>query len=545
MFPEADDKFDLTIATGGNFSIPLGAIYVATYSKEMGGHKVKVLDLNVSLKDRNANNPLNIIREALEEAINDFRPNVIGFSGIFLSDEKWVLYCSGLVKSIDEDITTIVGGSFATIETDKALSGAHIDYAVLGEGELIFKNILDCWPNHKMISKLKGIAFKENGRVIINEREQLIQDLDTIPMPDLSMVPLTLYPKNPAADSVNLCSSRGCPFNCSFCSTRKFWGRTIRYHSPARVIEEAKRLRDAYGVTDFGFCDDNFSLDSERLKIICNKFEEEIKKSKKNFAWGCANGLMIQTLNPELIRRMRKAGCRFISLAIESGSERVARDIIHKPIDYKKALEIRDAARNEGIFAAIFFIIGIPGEGLKDMYQTIDFVEKINGDWSALHIYAPIPGTLLYEKAKEIGKIDAKVRHIRSQAAVSTKDFSAQEVKKIQYDANIKYNFLRNRNVLRTEGCLQTEVHKELMKHIVTIYDKHIVGKIVLGYEYWLDGMNNEAWYWWNSAKEDLMDPVVCRDFGPYLELKDEKPIKKWREFLSSGILDRHEKSVC
>lgn len=218
---------------------------------------------------------------------------------------------------------------------------------------------------------------------------------------------------------------------------------------------------------------------------------------------------------------------------MESGSARVAREVLNKPINYKKVILLRDTVRDFGAVLTSNFMLGMPGETLSEIRETINFIGQLDCDWNVIAIYTPIPGTELYEMAKKVGSIDDHAPRVRSAATLSTKEFSREDLKKIQYDANIKYNFAQNRNVLRKGKGLQVGFHIAFLKHVVDIYPKHIIAKIVLGYHFYLDGESSQSRYWWALAKTDLEDPCIRNDFGQYLDSDEDMPVVKWKEFIN------------
>ena len=531
-FPYQKTKVGPSLTPTINFLLPLGAISIATYAREKGGHCVEILDLNISIKKRIAlsihDNLLDIVKSELIKKISLFKPDIVGFSALFPNDDKWTFYCAEIVKSCNSEITTLVGGGLATVETKKVLLNNHIDYAVLGEGEIVFNNFLNSWPDKKLLSEIKGLAFKEDNKIVINEREKLIKDLDSIPIPNIDLVPTKYYD----TDLFHLFSSRGCPFNCKFCVSFKIWGKKNRRHSVNRVISEIKILRDKYGINRFDFRDDNFTLDSVWLKEFCRGMILENEKSKAPMKWGCPNGLMIKTLDIECVKLMHKAGCEEFVIAIESGSERVAKDIIGKSIDYQKARLIRNTVKELGAAFRSFFMIGLPGETKKEIKQTIKFLITLDSDWSHISIFQPFPGTELYDLAKELGAISNNTSGTYLSASLSTKDFSSDEIKQIQYDTNIKYNFLRNRNLIRKDKKTNLQFYMNQLEKLIESINNHVIAKIALGYLYYLDENKDKTKYWWEQALQDLKDPVVQEDFNKYLEWKKEEPIKRWREFV-------------
>ncbi len=537
-FPKEEGTVSLTSISSATFLIPLGAIYVATYAREIGGHEVEVLDLNISLlrasrkgEARGTLNPQEIVRGELERMLQDFKPRVVGFSAIFLPDEEWTLFCARSVKSLDPGVITVVGGSLATIETRKVLDSGVVDYCVVGEGEKVFNNLLASLSGRDSLSRVKGLAFLVDGEVRQNPWEDYIPDLDSIPMPDLALIPLPEYPRD-VLNRIYLFTGRGCPANCTFCSSFRLWGRKVRRHSVGRVLQEIKRLRDVYHLAEFDFWDENFTIHPRWLAEFCTELDAENRRSGTTLRYSCPAGLMVKTLNPEALRMMHRTGCMEFRLAVESGSPRVAREVLNKPMDYGKILHLRDIVRDIGAALTSNFMMGMPGETIPEMEETAQFIGTLDCDWSIIAIFTPIPGTALYQKALQMGAIDPDAPRVRSSATLSTRDFSSEDVKRIQYDANIRWNFLHNRNVRRDANGLKTGFYRDFLRHVVDIYPRHIIGKIVLGYLYHLDGDQGKAEHWWRQARSDYAVPNIHKDFARYLDWREEAPLRAWETFV-------------
>lgn len=255
----------------------------------------------------------------------------------------------------------------------------EIDFVVIGEGEFPFLSLVRCIDreDYEHLGEIRGIGYRDAGRIVRTEDSGLIEDLDTLP--------------NPAGYFTyqHLSSTRGCPGRCTFCGSRRFWGRKVRFHSPSYFLEELQLLYRK-GVSFFCFSDDTFSVDKERVIVICKKIVE----SNLNIAWAAIS--RVNYVSEEMLYWMRRAGCIQISYGIESGSERIRR-LFRKDI---KASQIKKAfalTTKYGILARVYFIYGSPLE----TWETIHLIHEIKPLSVVFYMLDLFPGTALYEDFKE------------------------------------------------------------------------------------------------------------------------------------------------
>jgi len=347
-------------------------------------HRVKLIDLNY----KNFND--------FKKEIETFKPTHIGitFTTPLYSQ---ILKITKIIKTIDEDIIIVAGGVHITSLPKQTLEESKIDIGVIGEGEETFLEILT-----KPLKEIKGIVYKKEGKVIMNERRPLIKDLDNIPFPAYELidiqtykVPHTYCKKNPVGV---IETSRGCVYGCVYCNKSVF-GRNFRIKSPIKVIEEVKKLIKI-GYKEIHILDDGFTTDMGRAKKIC----ELLLKEKIKLYWNCPNGIRADRVNKELLKVMKDAGFYRVSFGVESGSQRI--------LDNIKKGETLDVIKNAfklckklGIETTAFFMFGLPGETEKDIKTSIKFAKEINPDIAKFDIMIPLPSTPIFDKWKSKGII--------------------------------------------------------------------------------------------------------------------------------------------
>ena len=365
-----------------------------------GKYEVEILD--ASLED--------LSPEQVKKRIQDSKPNVLGISCLSLEYTRHFQQLAELAKSANPNIKVVVGGIYPTLLPQVLLKNPNIDYAVLGEGEYRFPKLLELLkdPEKNSLKKIDGLAYRSNQETIVQPVKSYIKNLDEVPFPNYDDMNIESYMNQaspysyytypnrfPVAFTI---TSRGCPFNCIFCSSKAINGPMIRYRSAENVLKEIDWLVQKYGIKEVIFYDDNFYLNHERLiKILKGLIERNY-----DLEWKTVNAA-VYALNKELLELIRKSGCYQIALAIESGSEEGLK-ILNKPAAKKilaNAPEIVKKVRELGMQVTGLFIIGAPGETWETIRQTFRFAEELDLDYCSFNIATPLPATKLYDFVRE------------------------------------------------------------------------------------------------------------------------------------------------
>ena len=340
-----------------------------------------------------------------------------------------------IAKGVNPEIKTVMGGVHATSLPNYVISDSNIDYAVIGEGEYVFGNLCDFLTGEGTLPT-KGIAYRKNDKIVNTGRADFIQDLDKIPFPSYHKVDFMKYATEIQREDVGrprampyarTITSRGCPYNCCFCEVETISGKKPRLRSVKNIVSELEWLISDYGIKSIIFDDDNILIDKKRAK---NLFRTMIDK-KYNLKWN-APALALFKLDEEMISLMKESGCQYIDVAIESGSERVLKDIIHKPLNLKKAKATIEKIKEYGIDLSANFIIGFPGETWDEIRQTIKFAEELDVNYTKFFIATPLPNTELYEIAKQKNYLVDGFsfnKHLWTDGWIETKEFKPQDLK--------------------------------------------------------------------------------------------------------------------
>ncbi len=430
---------------------PLGLAYIAAVL-ERAGHEVKIIDCVAEDFERLIPMPDGRRRHGLDgaeltKAIADFRPQIAGVSCLFSAQAPAAHQVCVLLKEINADIVTVMGGAHPSAAPETVLADPHVDYVVLGEGEQTMLELVQALEARRLLSDNPGgLAWRENDRVRVKPRDTYWPELDTLPLPARHLLPMQRYLdfRAPHGGRVkrhpctNMITSRGCPARCSFCSIHTVWGRKYRAHGAARVIEEIEHLIDRYGVREIQFEDDNLTLHKPRIVEICRTLIER----RIDLTWTTPNGVAMWALDEELLELMRRAGCHHIALAVESGVPRVLREIIKKPLDLARVPPLIRACRRLGMGVSVFFVVGFPGETKEEIRQTLDYAIHLEADQVNFFTATPYPGTELFRQCVDERLIATPVDYPALRVGrpiINTANWTAEELSELVHAAQARF----------------------------------------------------------------------------------------------------------
>ncbi|HJV35897.1 B12-binding domain-containing radical SAM protein [Geomonas sp.] len=326
----------------------------------------------------------------VRELMKKLRPQVVGISQ-FTHNREESLALARLAKELDPRCFVVLGGPHATHSWQEILP-AHpeVDAVVIGEGESTLVELLEILGEGGDLAQVAGIALLKDGKAVCGPPRAPIGDLDSLPLPGLETS--LSYGVDYRRQLEFVITSRGCPASCLFCSSPLFWGRGVRFRSPASVVGELRMLKERYGLVYFSFRDDTFTADKRRVLEICRLMREQ----QLHLAWNCQS--RVNAVDEEMLAAMKLAGCECIQFGVESGSPAMLKALGKRilPADVERAAA---AVRKVGINLSVYLITGIPGEGEEDLRQTLRLIEKIkpqDGQVSPLVYY---PGTRLFDDA--------------------------------------------------------------------------------------------------------------------------------------------------
>ncbi|TRZ96055.1 radical SAM protein [bacterium] len=395
-----------------NFYYPIGLAYLGAVLRH-AGHEVSIFDADaiqkgsdidfndeyrrLDLYRQGLNNNSHLAWQEIKTVIENFHPDLVGITAMTTKFGS-VLKTAEVIKNSYPKLPVLVGGPHPTLLPEQALKSQNIDIVVRGEGERTVLNIAEAIENNESLEKMKGLSYKESGRVIHNPPQELIEDLDVIYFPARDLL---MNPQNYTSEDMGvIMASRGCPFSCSYCCHH--WGKMVRIRSVENVIDEIKLVKDKYGTRQFEFKDDTFTLNRKWVLEFCENLI--LKKIKIN--WGCTT--RVDVLDEELIKAMKKAGCNIIKLGIETGSERILKET-KKGVTFEQMKKVVKILNKHGLFWSGYFMIGLPTETEDDINKTYEFMKELNPYYAGLGVYNPFPKTELFEQGVSIGLLRSEV----------------------------------------------------------------------------------------------------------------------------------------
>lgn len=364
--------------------VPLGICYLASVLIQAG--------YEVSLTDADAEK-LKIID--ISKKLEKENPDIIGLTCTtpMVSSVKKT---AETLKNAFSEAKIIVGGPHVTAVPEDLLKEKYIDVAVIGEGEHTLVELVKLIEENKSLRNCKGIAFKEDGKIIRTESRPLICDIDALPIPARHLLPYEKYKHSDLIERktkknyANIMSSRGCPYKCIFCGSRTTFGGVVRFRNPKLVVDEIEECYNKLNVGIFGFSDDTLTVKKEHITEICN----EILKRKLDISWIAQ--ARVNTVDKEMLQLMKKAGCSAVHYGYESGSQTIL-DNIKKGITLQQSIDATKITKEVGLKIHGYFMIGNPGETIETAKQTINFAKKLDPDTAQFTIATPFPGTEFYQ----------------------------------------------------------------------------------------------------------------------------------------------------
>ena len=376
------------LRVGKQVTEPLGLAYVAAVLER---HDIEVRIIDAIVED--------LSTAEVITAAKQFNPDIIGMP-MWTPTAKVVMDLATEFKNNLPNVYIVVGGIHPTVLPEETLECKAIDFVVRGEGEHAALELVNAIEKKGSLSKIKGLAYREGNKVIINPEREPLKDLDSLPFPARHLLSMPKYKQfltknNPA---YILFSSRGCPFGCTFCC-RDVGGRFYRARKPEKVIEEIKVLINTYGAKEITFSDSLFGAQKEWVFELT----ELIKKEKLNITWSC--NTRANVVSKETLKAMKDAGCWMVYYGIESGDPEILK-IINKG---ETVEEIRQAIKwtNEvGIQSWGSFMFALPGETPESATKTINFAKSLGLDFASFHLTTPFPGTYLFSEASRWGDLE-------------------------------------------------------------------------------------------------------------------------------------------
>ncbi|MDP6172669.1 MAG: tetratricopeptide repeat protein, partial [Rhodospirillales bacterium] len=296
-----------------------------------------------------------------------------------------------LIRQNNPNAHIVMGGSHPTAQPAELLKNfKSVDSVVIGEGELAFLEIAEKLDHGEPVTDIAGTAWREGGEVRIGPARTQVKDVDVLASPHLYFPVRTFL------------TSRGCPFQCTFCASQVTWGRSLRFHSEDYIFRSLEKAVLEDGLKFLFIKDDTFSASRKRILSIC----QNILQQDLNFLWSCDT--RVDSLDENVLRAMRLAGCQRISLGVESGSPEIL-DSIKKKSSPEQIAEVTKKAKKFGFQVRFYMIIGNRGETLDCFRQTLEMIKETRPTEFLFHNLSFYPGTEEFETFKSRKKIASDI----------------------------------------------------------------------------------------------------------------------------------------
>lgn len=375
----------------GGKAAPLNLGYLAAYARDRDpGFEFRILD---------AEN-LEVGYQGVTSQLTDYRPDLVAITFPTPAYAQ-VVETTRRVKQFGQ-VPVVVGGPHpSAFPTDILKEIPSVDVAVPGEGEVVFLNLIRAIRDGGSLSNVNGIAYRDGCTVRRTAPERLIEDLDTIPFPARDLLPTHVY-YSPATKRVsgrlagNMITSRGCPYDCTYCESKVVWTRKSRMRSVGNVCDEIETCVARFGIGEINFHDDILPMRRDRTIELCR----EMVRRKLDVRWVCMS--RVNFIWEDVLIEMKKAGCRRIMFGLESGSNIILNNI-KKATTIEQAYEAVAICKKVGIETMGSFMIGNIGETEETVRQSIDLAKELDLDVASFFVTIPFPGTDLYKQAVVLG----------------------------------------------------------------------------------------------------------------------------------------------
>ncbi len=364
--------------------VPIGLAYLAAVV-EKAGHELRVFDCPA----------LGLDQEALKKKLEDFQPDLVGVTTMTPTIQS-ALQSTRVTKEACPNAIVAVGGPHATFMDKQILNEeSSVDVVARGEGEETLLELAQSATEAKKLQDILGIAFRKGKDAIQTPARPAIKNLDDLPYPAYNLFALNkylLYGKL----FLPVITSRGCPFQCAFCTTSRILGKEYRARSPKNIVDELEHIENVYHADSFTFYDDTLTLDKGRIFRIC----DEIRARHIKIPWDCQT--RVDQVNKEILTKMKESNCQQVFFGVESGCQTIL-DAVKKRTTVEQNEKAIRMAKEAGLFVSISIILGYPGETPEMLEETLDFIRGAEPDDVYLCIATPYPGTELRQVVEEKG----------------------------------------------------------------------------------------------------------------------------------------------
>ncbi len=440
-----------TLKTIDMIAPPLGLAYLAAVLEE-AHYPVEILD----------SPPWRITFHQLPKELETRKPDLIGVTATTATITE-ALRTAETAKKVLPEATVALGGAHITFTPERTMKECpSIDIGAIGEGEKTILELAQTIEQGRDLKRIKGIIYREDGQLVRTPPRPYIENLDTLPYPARHLLPMDRYSVFGKKQVLGtILTSRGCPFNCTFCSSSLLFGKKFRARSPKNIVDEIEQFQETYKTRYVEIIDDTFMLDKKRAEAICKELEDR----KLDVTWACSTRVDLMTR--DLMAKLKRAGCTLLYYGAESGIQRVL-NLMKKGTKIKQTLKVSRWAKELKLQTIASFIVGIPGETWNEAIETIRFAKKLDPSFVQFAIATPFPGTELYDNAKREGLLLTEdwSEYTVLKPVMRTRELSAEQLNKLIKKAYFSF-YLRPKPIFR---YIRQGHTKELIVNVVGKY---------------------------------------------------------------------------
>ncbi len=393
-------------------SLPLGLAYVAA-TLERDGHDVSVVDAVSEAPEQVVKEGrlfrIGLSKEEIAARIDD-DTKVVGIGNMWSFAWPVVRPMIHEIRSQRPDVTIVCGGEHFTGLPEFSMEETPIDFVVLGEGEEIASELMKALDEGRTdFENIDGIAYRENGEIVCNKRRDRTREIDAIPWPAWHLFDVLKYDENKLIFGIHfgrtipILATRGCPYQCSYCSSPQMWTTRWYARDPEDVANEIQTYVEDFGATNFPFQD--LTAIIKRDWIV--RFAKELIRRKLEITWQLPSGTRCEVVDDEVSELLYRSGCRSLNFAPESGSDEIRKEI-KKRMKTEPFLEAVKAATRYRLNLACFIVLGFPKDTKKGLQASVKLARKLawmGVDDVCCAFFFPLPSTELYDYLIETGRI--------------------------------------------------------------------------------------------------------------------------------------------
>ena len=400
------------------------------------GYMAAVLENNGIDVDVLDSSALELSYDEIGEEILKRNPDIVSISAMTPTIGV-ALDSADKIKEVKPDTIVVLGGYHPTFEFKSVLEEESVDVVVRGEGEYTLLELVKAIENGEDLINVQGLAFHDEntGKLTLTPDRPVIKDLDELPFPAFHLFPMDKYRiLNVTTNIATIITTRGCPMQCSFCSSAALHGEKLRRRSVGNVVDEIELRLKEENIDTIAFMDDTFTLNKKFVREFCN----EIKKRNLKFWWGCTS--RVDTLDNDLLELMKETGCITILMGVESADQQML-DKMDKNITINKTKKAFKLSREIGIRTIASCVIGMPEDTKESIKQTIHFVKDLKPNYALFSLATPYPGTRFYNETfkKNLIKITDWSKYTLMNPVLKTVNCNEKELRKLQARAYIRF----------------------------------------------------------------------------------------------------------